>query len=162
MFVIWALGVSALVDAELIMSPVIPWEERKHASEAPAGPVPTISTSMSMVSVEGRWDLSFSIILFTWLLVPSAAFVDCGEGNTAGGVSATLSGGSVTLDKGSLTPVGGSLILGKGSLTPDKGSLILGKGSLMLVEGSVMVTGGSARTAIGEAMFDCRYCDYEL
>ena len=43
-------GVSAVLDAALIMRPLIPWDERKHASAAPAGPVPTIKTSPTVTT----------------------------------------------------------------------------------------------------------------
>lgn len=64
-FVIWALGVSAVLGVEASISPFKPancqrpifgisWEyipccTKKHASEAPAGPAPMIKRSISMI-----------------------------------------------------------------------------------------------------------------
>ena len=47
-FVMCALGVSDVPGAADNMMPVRPWEARKHASEAPAGPAPTMRNGVSM------------------------------------------------------------------------------------------------------------------
>lgn len=47
--VICALGVSEVVGAEDSMIPVREWLARKHAREAPAGPVPMIRRSVVMM-----------------------------------------------------------------------------------------------------------------
>jgi hypothetical protein len=46
---ICALGVSAVPGAELITRPFRPYLPRKHASDAPVGPAPTIRRSVSSV-----------------------------------------------------------------------------------------------------------------
>lgn len=51
----WARGVCDVVGAAEIIKPVMEYGgyERKHASEAPAGPAPTMRRGVSMTSASG-------------------------------------------------------------------------------------------------------------
>ena len=91
MFVMCALGVSDVVEATLTIMPVrpfaivqypaiprgghstyrvgLPWEARKQAKEAPAGPVPMISVSMLIVAALSEFGCWRVVPLMVGMLV---------------------------------------------------------------------------------------------
>jgi hypothetical protein len=83
--VMWARGSLAVPGAAEIMIPVKPWEARKHAREAPAGPAPTTRYGVSMMGpgAEGG-GLPFGRVLVAILIYPVCSSSDCDPSGTLG------------------------------------------------------------------------------